>query len=72
MPESSTYGVSADRGSLRVYLRALERLGWNAADTLFIDDLFANVQGARRAGLHTDSVRDARALGRVLRLHNIT
>lgn len=50
-----------------VYLRALERLGWNAADTLFIDDLFANVQGARRAGLHADSVRDARALGRVLK-----
>ncbi|WP_147208371.1 HAD-IA family hydrolase, partial [Pseudoxanthomonas taiwanensis] len=51
----------------QVYLRALERLGWNAADTLFIDDLFANVQGARRAGLHADSVRDARALGRVLK-----
>ena len=51
----------------RVYLRALEQLGWNAADTLFVDDLFANVQGARRAGLQADSARDARALGRVLK-----
>ena len=51
----------------QVYLRALERLGWNAVDTLFVDDLFVNVQGARRAGLQADSVRDARALGRVLR-----
>ncbi|WP_447731022.1 HAD-IA family hydrolase [Pseudoxanthomonas suwonensis] len=50
----------------QVYLRALERLGWNAGETLFVDDLFVNVQGARRAGLHADSVRDARALGRVL------
>lgn len=51
----------------QVYLRALERLGWNAADTLFVDDLFVNVQGARRAGLQADSARDARALGRVLK-----
>nr|WP_324603288.1 HAD-IA family hydrolase [Pseudoxanthomonas suwonensis] len=50
----------------QVYLRALERLGWNAGETLFVDDLFVNVQGARRAGLQADSVRDARALGRVL------
>jgi len=55
----------------QVYLRALERLGWNAADTLFVDDLFVNVQGARRAGLHADSVRDARALGRVLRRYGL-
>ncbi len=55
----------------QVYLRALDRLGWNAADTLFVDDLFVNVQGARRAGLQADSVRDARALGRVLRRHGL-
>lgn len=51
----------------QVYLHALQRLGWRADQTLFLDDLFVNVQGARRAGLHADSVRDARALGRVLR-----
>jgi len=49
----------------RVFTRAVERLGWNPATTLFVDDLFVNVQGARIAGLHADSVRDARALGRV-------
>src|SRR5690606_23852447 len=41
---------------------ALERLGWSADGTLFVDDLFANVQGARRAGLHADTARDARAV----------
>lgn len=50
----------------QVFGRALDRLGWNPATTLFVDDLFVNVQGARAAGLHADSVRDARALGRVL------
>lgn len=50
-----------------LFQRALARLGWEPHSTLFIDDLFVNVQGARRAGLQADSARDARALGRVLR-----
>src|SRR5690606_31956327 len=41
-----------------------EQLGWNAADTLLLDDLFANGQGARRAGLQAHSARGPRALGR--------
>ncbi|GAB3515563.1 HAD-IA family hydrolase [Pseudoxanthomonas daejeonensis] len=49
-----------------VYTQALERLGARAASTLFVDDLFVNVQGARRAGLHADTVRDARSMRRVL------
>lgn len=49
-----------------VYARALERLGAHASKTLFVDDLFVNVQGARRAGLHADTVRDARSMRRVL------
>ena len=49
-----------------VYTRALERLGARAAATLFVDDLFVNVQGARRAGLHADTVHDARSMRRVL------
>lgn len=49
-----------------VYTQALERLGARAATTLFVDDLFVNVQGARRAGLHADTVRDARSMRRVL------
>lgn len=50
-----------------LFQRALARLGWEPRTTLFIDDLFVNVRGARAAGLHADSVRDARSLGRVLR-----
>ena len=49
-----------------VYARALDRLGARPAATLFVDDLFVNVQGARRAGLHADTVRDARSMRRVL------
>lgn len=49
-----------------VYAQALARLGGQAAGTLFVDDLFVNVQGARRAGLHADTVRDARSMRRVL------
>jgi putative hydrolase of the HAD superfamily len=49
-----------------VYTQALERLDARAATTLFVDDLFVNVQGARRAGLHADTVRDARSVRRVL------
>src|SRR5690606_40887582 len=53
----------------RVYLYALDRLGWSAADTPFVDDLFGNVRGARCAGLQADTVRDPRTLtlGRVLK-----
>nr|WP_207748958.1 MULTISPECIES: HAD-IA family hydrolase [unclassified Luteimonas] len=50
----------------RVFERALGLLGWDARSTLFIDDTFANVQGARKAGLHADTAGDARALRRVL------
>ena len=50
-----------------VFSRALDRLGWPVAGTLFVDDIFANVQAARRFGLHAETVKDARSLGRVLR-----
>jgi FMN phosphatase YigB (HAD superfamily) len=50
-----------------IFARAVELLGWEAGSTLFLDDKFTNVQGARRAGLHADTVADARALRRVLR-----
>lgn len=49
------------------FVAALQRLGWDAAGTLFIDDSFANVQAARRLGLHAETATDARALGRVLK-----
>lgn len=34
-----------------VYVAVLERLGWRAEDTLFIDDAQANVDGAEAAGM---------------------
>lgn len=55
-----------------VYERALERLGARAATTLFVDDLFVNVQGARRAGLHADTVRDPRSMRRVLARYGLS
>lgn len=50
-----------------IFAEALRRLGWDADSTLFVDDSFSNVQGARRAGLHADTVIDARSLRRVLK-----
>lgn len=46
---------------------ALDRLGWEARGTLFVDDSFANVRAARGVGLHAETVTGARSLGRVLR-----
>lgn len=51
----------------RIFTLALERLGWEPAQTLFVDDVFANVQGARAAGLHADTVSSGRTLRKVLR-----
>ena len=54
-----------------IFAHALERLGWAASSTLFVDDSFANVQGARRAGLHADTVVDARSLRRVFKRYGL-
>ncbi|RRJ44086.1 hydrolase [Xanthomonas vasicola pv. musacearum] len=56
---------------VQVYPRALAQLGQRAEHTLFVDDLFVNVRGARAAGLHADTVRDARALRRVLKRYGL-
>ena len=50
---------------------ALDRLGWHASDTLFVDDSFANVQAARALGIHADTVKDGRSLRRVLKRHGL-
>lgn len=49
-----------------VYQRALQRLDADPARTLFVDDLFTNVRGARQAGLHAETVGNARAMGRLI------
>ncbi|CAD0309994.1 HAD-IA family hydrolase [Xanthomonas hortorum] len=57
---------------VQVYQRALAQLDATAAAcTLFVDDLFVNVRGARAAGLHADTVRDARGLRRVLKRYGL-
>ncbi|MDF4003412.1 HAD family phosphatase [Luteibacter sp. PPL552] len=47
--------VAADFGvtkpDTRVYVAVLEKLGWRAHDTLFIDDVQANVDGAAAVGM---------------------
>ncbi|MCO7487563.1 HAD-IA family hydrolase [Stenotrophomonas maltophilia] len=54
-----------------VFLRTLEALGVAPSRTLFVDDLFANVRGARAAGLHAETVRDGRGLGKVLKRYAV-
>ena len=50
-----------------VYQRALQHLHADPARTLFVDDLFTNVRGARQAGLHAETVGDARAIGKLIK-----
>lgn len=54
-----------------VFQQALALLAIEPRHTLFVDDLFVNVRGARAAGLHADTVRDARSFARVLRRHRL-
>ncbi|HVJ37515.1 MAG TPA: HAD family phosphatase [Stenotrophomonas sp.] len=49
-----------------IFQRALEALDAAPQQTLFIDDLFVNVQGARTAGLHAETARDERSFKRVM------
>jgi len=49
-----------------VFLQALEAMGAEPRESLFIDDLFVNVRGARAAGLHAETSRDVRSFRRVL------
>ncbi|MGE3304254.1 MAG: HAD family hydrolase [Hyphomonadaceae bacterium] len=50
----------------RIYALALERLGADAAETLFVDDSPANVAGAERAGLAAHLFTSPAKLGQAL------
>lgn len=50
-----------------VFVQAVELLGARAGRTLFIDDLFTNVRGARQAGLLAETAADSRSIGKVLK-----
>ena len=67
--DSATLGVR--KPDLQAYLAAAARLGCEPVRTLFIDHLFRNVQGARRAGLHADTAFHAQSLQRVLRRYRM-
>lgn len=49
-----------------VFLQAVERLNARPTHTLFVDDLFVNVRGARQAGLHADTAHDSRSFGKLM------
>lgn len=51
----------------KVFLQALQLLQGTPRQTLFLDDLFTHVRGARQAGLHAETVHDGRSLGKVLK-----
>lgn len=58
--------VAAEFGTAKpdpgVYRAALARLGWKSEETLFIDDVAANVEGAVQAGLVGHVYRDREAM----------
>lgn len=49
---------NAHKPSVKSYLRAMELMGTDTTDTLFVgDQLFTDVYGARRAGIHSILVK---------------
>lgn len=53
------------------FLAALQQLGAAPQQTLFIDNLFGNVRGARAAGLMADTAHHAQSLRKVLKRHHL-
>ena len=50
--------VGCRKPESRIYELTLERIGREAGDCLFVDDVLVNVEGARRAGLHAVHFQD--------------
>jgi len=59
--------LGARKPAPAVFVQAVELLGARAGRTLFIDDLFTNVRGARQAGLQAETAADSRSIGKVLK-----
>jgi len=55
-----------------IFAKAVTLLGARAERTLFIDDLFVNVRGARLAGLQAETATDSRAFGKVMKRYALT
>ena len=54
-----------------IFHKALAHFDVPATQVLFVDDVFANVQGARAVGLHAETVKDARSLAGVLKRYGL-
>lgn len=54
-----------------VFTQAMALLGARPERTLFIDDLFVNVRGARSAGLLAETADDSRTFGKVLKRYGL-
>lgn len=54
-----------------VFVQAVTLLGTRAERTLFIDDLFVNVRGARQAGLQAETASDSRSIGKVFKRYGL-
>ena len=63
--------LGARKPDRAIFERALAHFDTPAREALFLDDLFVNVQGARDAGLHADTVVDARSMRTVLRRYGV-
>ncbi len=48
-----SHDLQLRKPNVAIYETVLAKTGWNAAETLFIDDNAANIEGAKKAGLQT-------------------
>lgn len=63
--------LGARKPMAQAYLSALAQLQTSAEATLFVDDLFVNVRGARACALHAETVQGAGSLRRVLKRYRL-
>ncbi len=63
--------LGARKPTAEAFARALAHFDTAPGRTLFVDDLFANVRGARAAGLQAETAKDARSLRKVLKRYRL-
>jgi glucose-1-phosphatase len=57
-----SYEMGVRKPEPRIFQMVLDEMGWQADDTLFIDDSPQHLQGAQTLGIHTLWLQDAAAL----------
>lgn len=63
--------LGARKPDAQAYLRAVDTMSSTPAQTLFVDHLFRNVQGARAAGLQADTAHHTQSLRRLLQRYRL-